>query len=171
MHAKRGRYFKYLQNKRAKIPRQTRHDIRKREKQNKNVTNSVRQENNPIVTDNLNISVIDNSNIESDISVSGEELNHSTETIAANFFSESNVSIVDDDSESHSVYADVSISLNDTKNVTNFEDDENETNVDFLQRIHEKLQCTKGDAMSMIYSFAVRHNLNWTATLQKTWRG
>lgn len=78
--------------------------------------------------------MIDNSNIESDISDSGDELNHSTETIAANFFSESNVSIEDDDSESHSVFADVSISLNDTKNVTNFEDDENETNVDFLQR-------------------------------------
>lgn len=39
-----------------------------------------------------------------------------------------------------------------------------EIDIDLFRKIHESLQCSVKDAMSLIYAYSVRHNLNWIAT-------
>lgn len=164
-NVRRGSYFKYLQKKSSKVPRQTMWNIRNREKR---VKKFVREEQimcdtNAIDDENMSIVVENDSQDENNTSNVLVNTNLS-ETDGMNLPNNTNISIVDESSESYSILGDLSNSVNETQIPTNYIEDEYELRIDCFQTIHENLECTKFDALCMIYAYSVRHNLNWTAT-------
>lgn len=88
----------------------------------------------------MNESTNDNVTITENISFSFENINDS---------------VISDDSFSleHSIQCDVN----------SIQCDRIEIDVDYHRVIHENLTCTVRDALSLIYAYSSRHNLNWTA--------
>lgn len=164
MSRKRGRYLNYLQNKqnepKPKIPRQSVWNRRNKNKNTQNqdfefsefLPNSTNNESN-------NISVVDGDSV----NLVDESISFEGELISDEFVEES---IIDDDSEHYpfeSVFNNISCTLNETVTETDNDENENDFCVNYFLKIHENLECTVMDVLSMIYAHSVRHNLNWTA--------
>lgn len=154
----------YLQNKQneptPKIPRQTVWNRRNKNKntQNQNfglsefLPNSTNNESN-------NISVVDGDSV----NLVDESILFERELVSGEFGEES---IIDDDNEQspfESAFNNISCTLNETNIETDNDENENDICVDYLIKIHENLECTVMDVLSMVYAYSVRHNLNWTA--------
>lgn len=173
MRGKRGRYLSYLQNgPKAKIPRQTEWNRRNRQnQQSRRMQNDVDQEQQQaesVSTNNINMST---SIITADDScIQNDTMNLIDQTItfdaatASSEFDEINISVVGNDSElDMSQNDEISIDFNETEIIEDYEENEHEFSVDYFRKIHNNLECTKADVLSMIYAYSVRHSLNWTA--------
>lgn len=161
---KRGPYLNYLQHKRVKVPRQTQWNIRNRENLVNDVVSLDPREHDSNQTDDMNESIVtDYTQTENSTSNIIDDSHYFSDTAATEFFSESNISIVNDYDDSDIESSLVNDLLDDSQSETNFEENETELQYDYFQRIHESLQCTKGDVLSMIYAYSIRHSLNWIA--------
>lgn len=172
MRGKRGRYLSYLQNgPNAKVPRQTKWNRRNR--QNHRMQNDVdhqqhQSESMPTNnTNNMSISIIadDDACTQNDTMNSvGHTISFDTMATSLTFDEEQNISIIGDDSELDISQTDeFSNIFNETEFNEDYEENEDEFNIDHFRKIHSNLECTVADALSLIYAYSVRHNLNWIA--------
>lgn len=169
MRGKRGRYLSYLQNGlKTKIPRQTEWNRRNRRNCIENDINIEQQQLESVASSDVNMSisiVTDDDSCIQDDTINLVHHTLSSDTITEpTAFDEENISIIGDDGELDITETnDFSNTFNETEINTNYEENENEFSVDYFRKIHNNLECTVADVLSMIYAYSVRHNLNWTA--------
>lgn len=180
---KRGRYFDYLRSNtlKRKIPRQTIWNRRNAILH----TNSGRKigstrEELQSSNNNLSISVVaDYSQIENNLTNIDENIISTPSEVNISMVADRSavsevqllendlISVIDEPTE-----MDISMSSIEESEGNVFENEENEEIeenelefcIEYFRKIHNKLECTVGDAFSLIYAYSVRHNLNWKAT-------
>lgn len=167
---KRGPYFNYVHNKQSgatvKIPRQTAWNRRNRENHPRQCHQQRQLNSESTSNTNMDVSIVG----ADDSQIQNNSMNEVDQTFSSDDDAIQNeeISFIGNDSDlnfSNSFVNDTSGNLDETEIGTNYDgnEDDDDISVDFFCKIHNSLECTVADGLSMVYAYSVRHNLSWTA--------